>query len=182
MRITERTIILLVILLIVIAFATRCPAAEISLGYGQDVPITSWQSEGLECSVFQLEISQDVNSWLYGSLIFNRLEGKLNSPQTVDGKHFSGSVVGLASSSRVGLQKILAGQWSIRLFGGFGILPQVLPEIGNSGVVGHFGAKIAYKFFSDSWNIGYEICHMSDPLQHGDKGWNWQMLTLGWRF
>jgi len=160
MRIELKTLIILILTLICISVWVKCFAVELTLGYGQDIPVESWQSDGLECSVSQVEISKQFKSPWYGSVVLDRLRGKLNYPHIVDNKHFSGSVTGL--------------------FGGLGILPRVMPEIGNSGVVGHFGAGIRYDI--KRVNIGVEWWHMSDPLNHGDKGWNMQLITIGWRF
>lgn len=176
----EVAIVIIIFFALFVAAMQTCHGYEISVGYGQDVPVASWQSEGLKCSVLQVKISQNVNSWLYGSLVLDRLEGKLDFPQAIDGKHFSGTINGLALSSRLGIQKYLNRQICVRLFGGLGILPQAMPEIGNSGIVGHFGVGV--KYITTNWQIGYKIAHMSDPLRHGDKGWNWQLLTIGWRF
>jgi len=81
--------------------------------------------------------------------------------------HTKALVTGLACSWRVGIQKRLFGHTYGSLFGGLGILPRVMPEIGNSGVVGHFGAGIRYDI--KRVNIGVEWWHMSDPLNHGAR-------------
>ena len=157
-----------------------CHGYEISLGYGQDVPVSSWQSEGLECSVFQVEISQDVNSWLYGSLIISQMHGQLTKAQSIDGRSFDRSTKAIMLTSRLGVNKNLVDWFSIQFFGGFGLKTGQLPEIGDSGIVGHFGAGV--KYVTTNWEVGYEWMHMSDPLQSGDKGWNIQFLTIGRRF
>ena len=168
------------ILGIVFAGVHHCYGYEISIGYGQDVPVASWQSDGLECSVVQLEISEEIRYPWYGALVVSKLSGKLNSPQVIDDRYFSGKVTGTAIFSRVGVEKKLAGWLSVHGFGGFGTLLGHLPEIGDSHIVGHFGGRVEIVW--EKWNLGYEWSHMSDPLQHGDKGWNIQFLTIGRRF
>ena len=181
MRIETKSFILLVLTLICIFFWCKISlATTLTVGYGYDVPVSSWQSDGLECSVVQLEISEEIRYPWYGAFVVSKLSGKLNSPQMIDGKHFSGKVTGTAIFSRVGIEKKLAGWLSIHGFGGFGVLPQVMPEIGDSGIVGHFGGRVEIVW--QKWNLGYEWSHISDPLQHGDKGWNIQFLTIGRRF
>lgn len=163
-----------------IGLTTQCHGTEISLGYGQDVSVESWQSEGLKCSVIQVEISESVNSWLYGSLIIAQMHGQLTKAQNIDGQSFDRSTKAMMLTSRLGINKNLADWLSIQGFGGFGLKSGQLPEIGDSGIVGHFGVSVSY--VRHKWKIGYEWMHMSDPLQHGDKGWNIQFLTIGRRF
>jgi len=107
MRIELKTLIVLILTLTCISIWVKCSAVELTIGYGQDIPVESWQSDGLECSVSQVEISKQFKSPWYGSVVLDRLMGKLNYPHIVDNKRFSGSVTGLACSWRVGIQKRL---------------------------------------------------------------------------
>lgn len=172
-------IALMAVCLFLITLGT-CYGVETTLGIGQDVPVDSWQSEGLRCSVIQVEVSKQFKSPWYGSIVFDVLWGKLNSPQVIDGTYFSGSVSGLAVSARLGIQKRIVSSLYGKLFGGFGVLSAHLPEIGDSGMVGHFGAGLKYNMAK--FTLGYEIVHFSDPLQSGDKGWNFQIISIGYQF
>ena len=153
-------------------------AVDVSVGYGHGIKI--WQDEGVKCTVVQLAVSDEIRHPWYGSVVVIDMQGELDAPQVIDGKYFSGRSDGMAITSRV------EGRWKLyknvvgRLFGGFGILIGELPEIGDSGIIGHFGARISYSI--GQWEVGYEAWHLSDPLQHGDSGWETQLVVISLSF
>lgn len=153
MGIESKALIVLVLTLICISFCVKKTlATTLAVGYGIDIPVSSWQSEGLQCSVIQIELFNEFKSPWYGSVILDKMQGKVNSS----------TQNGIAMSARLGIQKRLFCRTLVSLFGGFGALLACLPEIGDSGIVGHFGAKVKYGMAN--WELGYEIVHFSDPL------------------
>jgi len=173
-------VVLCITILCLLFWVNQCESIEVSIGHGINVPVESWQSDGLQCQVSQLKLSHEFKSPWYGVLVLDKFKGKINPPHSIDGKYFSGMYTGVGISARVTIQKCLFGNMYSNLFGGLGLLPKQMPEIGNSGMIGHFGAGVKYCW--KKWRIGYEWIHTSDPLQHGDKGWNVQLLTFGYRF
>ena len=181
MRIEFRAFIVLFLTLILISFCVKTSlATNLSVGYGIEVPYKSWQTKGLNPKVIQVELSKQFKSPWYSSVILDGMQSNLNSQQVIDGKYFTDSVTALVVSARLGIQKHLIGDLFGNLFGGFGLRAGELPEIGCSHVTGHFGAGLKYS--TTNWELGYEIWHMSDPLQSHDKGWNIQLITVGWGF
>ena len=171
---------LLMSIILSLIYVYICMGTEISLGLGQDLPVERLQSDGLRCSIAQIEISRDFKSPWYGSLIVARMHGQLKSAGIIDGNHFEKSTTSPMLAFRLGVNKKLIGQFSGRFFGGFGYLPKDLPEIGDSYVVGHFGGQVTYNI--GRWGIGYQAYHVSDPCRHGDHGWNLWLLTIGREF
>jgi len=181
MRIEFKALIILFLMLILISFCVKTSlATNLSVGYSIEVPYKSWQTKGLNPKVIQVELSKQFRSPWYGSVILDGMQSNLNSQQVVGGKYFVGSATALVVSARLGIQKHLVGNLVGDLFGGFGLRTGELPEIGCSHVTGHFGAGV--KYITTNWELGYEVWHMSDPLQSHDAGWNIQFITIGWRF
>ena len=173
MKIETKSFMLLVLTLICITFCAKTSlATTLSVGYGQVIPKT----EGLKGYVFQVELSEEFKSPWYGSVVLDGMHAKVNPSFDVDGD----SASAIAISSRVTIEKRLFGSTYGSLFGGFGVITDQLPEFGDSGMVAHFGAKI--KIVTTYLDVGVETWHMSDPLRHGDAGWEVCFLTLTRRF
>lgn len=158
------TIILAVML--ALAFTAVSDGYELSIGYGTIIPKT----EGLDGYVYQVEVAEQLRGPWFGSIVLDALQGNVHHP-SVDGA----SADAIAISSRVSLHKQF-GNISSAVFGGFGFVSNQLPEFGDSGVVAHFGARLNISV--SILDIGLEVWHMSDPLRHGDAGWEMALMTM----
>jgi len=150
--------------------------AEISIGYGYDAPVESWKTDNLECEVVQLEVSEYMRYPWYGSVLVIGMQGEANPDSAWFEHEFRDSMVII---SRVGRKWQLYKNIVGRLFGGFGVLIGRLPEIGSSGIVGHFGGRLSY--IIGQFEVGYEFWHLSDPFQT-DSGWEIQLLVVSLNF
>jgi len=165
-------------ILVYLLSARFCFGVDVSIGYGNGIKI--WHDEGVKYTVAQLTVSDEIRHPWYGSVVVIGMQCELDTPRVIDDSPFSYWSNGMVITSRV------EGRWKLyknivgRLFGGFGILIGELPEIGDSGIIGHFGVRISYSI--GQWEVGYEAWHLSDPLTHGDSGWEAQLLVVSRSF
>jgi len=72
---------------------------------------------------------------------------------------------------------MLLGNLYGRVYTGIGLnTNRQFPEFGDSGIIGHFGLSLGYNL--GPYEVGYGLSHWSDPLRHGDKGHNFQYLSM----
>ena len=167
------------ILLSIMASVSTCHGAEFSIGYGTQINWNpSWCSEATTHEVMEIEARVGVGPWTFG-VVGQRLRSSVWPSHIVDGEWYEGSDTTSALHFRLGLQGskgILIG----RLFGGFGVHSGQQVELGDSGVLGHFGAGVGIEW--GRAKLWYSLTHMSDPLRHHDFGWNYQMISIQFNF
>jgi len=151
-------IVLFVVMIIVGGLFAMCHGAEVSIGYGTQINWNpDWCSEDMYHEVVEVELHTDPNPWTFG-IVGQRLQAFVCPGHIVDGEWYEGTSTTSALHLRLGLQGskgILTG----RLFGGFGAHSGRQAEIGDSGVLGHFGAEVGIELGRVS--LSYSLTHMS---------------------
>jgi hypothetical protein len=171
-----------IFLAIVMVFALYgiSQAREINLSYGENIHWSeSTKNKGLESKMLEIEIKDPWLNWLDIGAVGNVIQSELECGHIIDGDYFSGINTAFIFSGRLTAHKSFLNVMFTELYGGFGLTTQNhYPEFGDSGVIGHFGANIGIKL-GDRYIVKYGFSHWSDPLQHHDKGHNFQYISIG---
>ena len=157
-------------------------AVEINLSYGENIHwLNSTKNTGLESKMLELEIRKPVKRWLKLGVVGTMIQSnKFAKPYNIDGKSYSnGTYTTVIFSGRFTAHKSFLNIMFTELYVGLGLNTQNhYPEFGDSGVISDAGVNIGVKL-TNSCTIKYGLSHWSDPLQHGDKGHNFQYISIG---
>lgn len=171
--------ILLILSALFLISSNSLADTRFSISYCPEIRYESWQSPQKDCWATELELTETYSKHIYYGLSFMYLASQITDDgHYIDSVWFEGDYRGIALSGRLGLRKYV-GRFFCELYGGLGIMePNIQPEIGDSGFVGHFGINLGVNFYQD-WFVSYGLLHMSDPFRDNDKGWNFQVLKVG---
>jgi len=157
-------------------------AREINLSYGENIHwLDGTKNKGLESKILELEIRDPVTSWLKLGIVGDMIQtDKFAEPYIIDGEHFGrGNYTTFIFSGRLTAHKSFFNIMFTELYAGVGLNTQNhYPEFGDSGVIANIGASVGIKL-GDNCVVKYGFIHFSDPLQHHDKGHNFQRLSMG---
>jgi hypothetical protein len=139
----------------------------ISIKACSPTPIRTLNSGGVKYKALDFEFSHQLSENIYLSGVAQPFLTEYNGVMIPD----------LSLSARIKWREYLLNNLFLDLFGGLGVRTSgYQPEIGYSGAIGHFGGSIVFKF--SEINLSYGLSRWSDPLNHGDKGHNYQMFGI----